>query len=188
MKSPPPSPPSPSPYQAVRIVYPRRSPDRDPLAQHRPSFCRITADLLRSLTHLSQPDAARCLGISLSALKSSCKAVGLGRWPYIRRRACSKHATAIASRRRNSQTLVPASSSAAGDTSCGCTSETPEDRGPQPPVPPHAWPMSLAEEDDTREECEIDAEWLRLYMEAGPEEEDVIWSPALRCQSIISPP
>eukprot|EP00960_Hanusia_phi_P049379 759523-Hanusia_phi.AAC.5 len=44
----------------------------------------ITLDRLRPLFHLRQEIAAEILGVSLSSLKTSCRRLGLNRWPYTR--------------------------------------------------------------------------------------------------------
>ncbi|EKX48540.1 hypothetical protein GUITHDRAFT_151773, partial [Guillardia theta CCMP2712] len=44
----------------------------------------ITLDKLRPLFHMRQEIAADMLGVSLSSLKSSCRRLGLTRWPYTR--------------------------------------------------------------------------------------------------------
>mmetsp|Transcript_18142 Transcript_18142/g.59587 ORF Transcript_18142/g.59587 Transcript_18142/m.59587 type:complete len:157 (-) Transcript_18142:225-695(-) len=77
-------------HQTIRIVYPRK-PSSNGCNQTLP-FRRITAELIQSLTHLSQGEAARHLGISISALKNACKALGVGRWPYTRRKTRSRQA------------------------------------------------------------------------------------------------
>mmetsp|Transcript_42272 Transcript_42272/g.133172 ORF Transcript_42272/g.133172 Transcript_42272/m.133172 type:complete len:157 (-) Transcript_42272:394-864(-) len=44
----------------------------------------VDKDTLNMYIHLPQAEAAHKLGISLSALKSVCRRVGLSRWPYKR--------------------------------------------------------------------------------------------------------
>lgn len=49
----------------------------------RPSTIVGKSDIV-ALYNLPQPEAARSLGISLSALKNICRRVGISRWPYQR--------------------------------------------------------------------------------------------------------
>eukprot|EP00960_Hanusia_phi_P050572 760297-Hanusia_phi.AAC.1 len=44
----------------------------------------VDKDTIKLYVHLPQADAAHKLGISLSALKSVCRRIGLARWPYKR--------------------------------------------------------------------------------------------------------
>ncbi|EKX33671.1 hypothetical protein GUITHDRAFT_120119 [Guillardia theta CCMP2712] len=45
----------------------------------------VSADAVRALMHLSQREAAEQLDISLTALKSACKKMGITGWPYTRK-------------------------------------------------------------------------------------------------------
>ncbi|EKX42650.1 hypothetical protein GUITHDRAFT_111329 [Guillardia theta CCMP2712] len=42
----------------------------------------LTHDRLASFFHMRQKDAAEKLGISLSAMRSACRRLGIERWPY----------------------------------------------------------------------------------------------------------
>ncbi|EKX44596.1 hypothetical protein GUITHDRAFT_152912 [Guillardia theta CCMP2712] len=64
------------------FVSPRRTPSQH--LQHRKPKVVLTVHSLRALFHLRQPDAARALGISLTALKNACKRLRVGKWPYKR--------------------------------------------------------------------------------------------------------
>ncbi|EKX48071.1 hypothetical protein GUITHDRAFT_151919 [Guillardia theta CCMP2712] len=44
----------------------------------------ISLEDIMQLSHLRQADAARTMGISLTAFKSACRQLGLTRWPYSR--------------------------------------------------------------------------------------------------------
>eukprot|EP00960_Hanusia_phi_P059435 764164-Hanusia_phi.AAC.3 len=57
----PPMPSPPLPLQTVRIVYPRGPAPALPHQARPPRFQQITRDILCSLMHLSQPEAARQL-------------------------------------------------------------------------------------------------------------------------------
>eukprot|EP00960_Hanusia_phi_P049375 759523-Hanusia_phi.AAC.1 len=46
----------------------------------------LTVNMLEPLYHTRQEDAAAILGVSLSSLKSSCRKLGISRWPYSRKR------------------------------------------------------------------------------------------------------
>ena len=46
---------------------------------------RVDPARLKTLFGVPQPEAARILGISLTALKQVCRKAGISRWPYLRR-------------------------------------------------------------------------------------------------------
>eukprot|EP00802_Teleaulax_amphioxeia_P018016 Tamp_18191.p2 GENE.Tamp_18191~~Tamp_18191.p2 ORF type:complete len:179 (-),score=17.89 Tamp_18191:337-873(-) len=45
---------------------------------------KVDPDAIRALFDIPQPQAARTLGISLTALKKECRRIGVSRWPYQR--------------------------------------------------------------------------------------------------------
>eukprot|EP00960_Hanusia_phi_P034501 751117-Hanusia_phi.AAC.1 len=185
------------PPQTVRIIYPRARPAASQLRDaacclDRPSsiFKRVTPDILRSLQHHSQTDAAKLLvmtsspflpcprsicalaallprprlsspyllahpgsqGISLSALKNACKALGLGRWPYVRRKQPGARASRTRPQRPDASSLTEEDAAAAAASS--------RTRG-----------------EDEREEGEesrgIEEAWIEWYMGLGLDEDEV---------------
>ncbi|EKX33672.1 hypothetical protein GUITHDRAFT_120120 [Guillardia theta CCMP2712] len=82
-----PPPPLPNPIlerscpASVKIV-PRR---RKFESRNRRPPTLVSADAVRALMHLSQREAAEQLDISLTALKSACKKMGITGWPYTRK-------------------------------------------------------------------------------------------------------
>ena len=49
----------------------------------------LTMEFVSTFFHMRQSEVAKHLGISLTALKSGCRRIGLPRWPYSRKR-CGK--------------------------------------------------------------------------------------------------
>ncbi|EKX34308.1 hypothetical protein GUITHDRAFT_119479 [Guillardia theta CCMP2712] len=50
------------------------------------SSAPVTLDLalIQSLFHMRQSNAAHCLGISVTSLKTACRRMGIHKWPYSR--------------------------------------------------------------------------------------------------------
>ena len=102
-------------------------------------------------------------GISLSALKNACKALGLGRWPYVRRKqhvARSKetlsnqppHAGMTSSDHQGSEMVLPCSGAGVQEVSA-----------------------ELGQEGATEEEdmWRIEVEWVDWFMGMGLDEDGV---------------
>ncbi|EKX31064.1 hypothetical protein GUITHDRAFT_122732 [Guillardia theta CCMP2712] len=70
----------------VRVL--QRSGEQQVPSPRRPA--ELTKQTLRPYLALSQTEAARSLGMSLSAFKRLCKKVGLEKWPYARRKGSSQ--------------------------------------------------------------------------------------------------
>ncbi|EKX34107.1 hypothetical protein GUITHDRAFT_119715 [Guillardia theta CCMP2712] len=68
---------------AVTIVLPRKKPSDGDNGNRE---IALTAESISKLFKMRQSDAAKHLGISLTALKSACRRVGVHKWPYIRHR------------------------------------------------------------------------------------------------------
>ena len=62
-------------------VTPYATPPADPTKKTK---IIITLHEIETLLHLSSPDAALSLGISVTALKRACRLLGIPRWPYSR--------------------------------------------------------------------------------------------------------
>ena len=69
--------------RGLRTKAPSKVPEWQPeIVRGRQPF-EISEENVRSLMHLPQKDAARLLGISLTAFKNVCRKLGsIGRWPY----------------------------------------------------------------------------------------------------------
>eukprot|EP00960_Hanusia_phi_P006434 184513-Hanusia_phi.AAC.3 len=70
--------------KTVVHILPRGKRDGIALPPEDRKLVTVTADNLQKLLGLKQSDAAKQLGISLTALKSVCKNLGLSKWPYRR--------------------------------------------------------------------------------------------------------
>ena len=65
-------------------VFPRRK--KGELERSNSTSLSLTLKDVKGLFHLRQSDAARTLGISLTAMKNACRRLGIWRWPYSRQR------------------------------------------------------------------------------------------------------
>jgi hypothetical protein len=63
---------------------PDRMAKADDRAKRGRPVVRISSARIVALFHMPQPQAARCLGVSLSALKKVCRKHAISRWPYKR--------------------------------------------------------------------------------------------------------
>ncbi len=63
---------------------PRRSLEQPPVV--------VTRDVLESFAHIPQYRAAKLMGVSITALKSACRKLGVSRWP-VKRSVCKKAET-----------------------------------------------------------------------------------------------
>ena len=65
------------------------SEDKKPI-QAAPPVILLTLDLVQSLHGLSLPQAAKVLGISVTAFKNACRRLGIRRWEYTRGKGRAK--------------------------------------------------------------------------------------------------
>eukprot|EP00960_Hanusia_phi_P036883 752581-Hanusia_phi.AAC.2 len=77
-----PSPPT-SACDTIAVVYPRKKFGQPQVRGQRVS---LSKEDIEKLFHLRQVEAAELLGLSLTALKTVCRKVGILRWPYSRDR------------------------------------------------------------------------------------------------------
>eukprot|EP00960_Hanusia_phi_P044016 756411-Hanusia_phi.AAC.2 len=68
----------------VARVFPRRKRGENGEVERARNGITLSHQDLTALFHLRQSDAAQQLGISLTALKSACRHVGIMKWPYVR--------------------------------------------------------------------------------------------------------
>ena len=96
----------------IAIIFPRRKMGE---AVRGSDAVRLSVDVLNSLADRSLASAAKRLGISSSALKKACRELGVGRWPYCRKRQRDGGAAAASDRDAASR----------ADTARGSTSPEP---------------------------------------------------------------
>ncbi|EKX37575.1 hypothetical protein GUITHDRAFT_116214 [Guillardia theta CCMP2712] len=69
---------------SVHVVFPRRKRGQS-MPTNRDAI-GLDASSITSLFHLRQTEAAKHLGISLTAMKNACRSLGINKWPYSRNR------------------------------------------------------------------------------------------------------
>ena len=65
-------------------LYPRRKAGDDAVPVKGRQPVELTREAISAMFVMPQPDAARDLGVSLTALKQVCRRLGITRWPYMR--------------------------------------------------------------------------------------------------------
>lgn len=117
-------------------MFPRRKADGVGVpASTRRAPVRFDLADLEALFELPQPDAARKLGISLTALKQACRKLGVQRWPYQRQTALQWRDEAASGDDEHALEHAGSSQSAAS----ACPTET---------ASPSEWPCSPTTDDD----------------------------------------
>eukprot|EP00960_Hanusia_phi_P061407 764836-Hanusia_phi.AAC.4 len=75
----------------------------------------LTMEFVSTFFHMRQSEVAKHLGISLTALKSACRRIGLPRWPYSRKR-CAQGKKGKAQRETSDDAMAEHSSASEDDS------------------------------------------------------------------------
>ena len=69
--------------EPLAAIFPRRSIGNEEVR----TAVQVSLPQIAKLFHLKQSEAADILGISLTALKNTCRKLGVKKWPYARKRS-----------------------------------------------------------------------------------------------------
>ncbi|EKX53203.1 hypothetical protein GUITHDRAFT_100913 [Guillardia theta CCMP2712] len=141
----------------VAVVLPRKKRGQPKVRGMRVS---LSKEDIQKLFHLRQVEAAKLLGLSLTALKSVCRKVGVLRWPY--------------SRDRQQSTTSGLGSSASSGWAGGNSDASTEDAsgGEEGGEWVHEWDGDCDQEEDRRP---LDARWIAWYISATEESDVSMW-------------
>ncbi|EKX48542.1 hypothetical protein GUITHDRAFT_105684 [Guillardia theta CCMP2712] len=130
----------------------------------------LTVNALEQFYHMRQEDAAAILGVSLSSLKSSCRRLGISRWPYSRKRN-EEHDTFVSVLLNNGDESFSLSNEQDfqhSQTSSDSSSQEMKDQEDDHEDNIEGLSESGSEHTESAEGAEVvDSKWIRWFIEVG---------------------